>query len=194
MTDLPWTPLIGVTPANYIADRHADRDAAGGRRVQRAALRARAVGGAARRRQGVRPTAPGYHQRYSASRSARPSGCRTAGWRGSGSRPTTGANTSTIRRRRSSIRRGRRRRQPPRPFAGPQVDGGSVVRSSTRQRQERHLHGRAGVSVRRQRHRTRRSGASTSAPTSWRARATPSRSSRATCRPAIRSAARPCCW
>ena len=102
------------------------------------ALRAAAVPPAAAR---PRPTGPATTSATGASSSAPPSGCRTAGWRGSDSRPTTGASTSTIRRCRSSIR----------PTPAPAIacrTGRSPARSSTaawscrkveRQRQEQHL-------------------------------------------------------
>ncbi len=78
------------------ADRHADRQRRADRRFQHAVLRAsirrrcRPAAAAATR------SAQDYTSASWASRSAPSSGCRTAGWRASGSPPTATRNTSTV--------------------------------------------------------------------------------------------------
>ena len=151
MDDLTWKAPTGISARDYIQTGTLDGTLPERRHVQRAALRAQDDGRAAGGPDGE-PTAPATTSATGASSSARPSACRTAGWRASGSRPTTGASTSTIRRCRSSIRRRRRSdRLPNRPFAGPLVDGGLGRQEVGRQRQEQHLPGRPEVSDRRQR-------------------------------------------
>jgi len=79
MQDLPWTPLIGVTQANYsrtsTADRHGTRD----RRVQRAAVCPEPVKPCRQAAAGVLRAPRDTTSAIWGSRPVRPSACR-AGW------------------------------------------------------------------------------------------------------------------
>ncbi len=77
------------------AGGHADRQRPAGRIVQRAVLRVQCGRGAAGRRHAATRSTRAITSATWDSRSARSSGCRTTGWRGSGSRPTITASTSS---------------------------------------------------------------------------------------------------
>ncbi len=114
------------------ADRHPVRHAPGNRLVQRAALRAQRVGGAARRRPDgdqsprLSPALPGFRDQRG------PSACRTGGWpRFAFIHQRVGASTSTnpsqsIPRSDALRRRPRRAGRSP----APQINGGVVLQAS----------------------------------------------------------------
>ena len=193
MQDLPWTPLTGVTSANYSQTSTLTGTAPDHRRLQRSAVRPERVGRTSRRRQDVRRSrrvSPALHGRRS-QRDQAPL------------QPLDGA-VRILHQRLARILR-RPVESDPRSDARARSVAGMAVRGSAggwrngrarvhRQRQERHLHGGAVVSVRRQRplrgdlghQRQRESRRETGVRRTV--------LSRATSRPAIRWATRRSCW
>ena len=131
MLDLPWTPLIGVTQANYTRTGDADRH--GRRRSARSACRSTRLSPSAVPPGGGKVFAvrEGYHQRYLglelsatkrlANRWMARFGFSTNDWREYFDDPSKAILDPTRAPAPSAAW----------PFAGAQVDGGTVVRSST---------------------------------------------------------------
>ena len=192
MQDLPWTPLTGVTSANYsqTATLTGTAPIIGSYSVPLYALSASAVPPGGGKTFAVRD---GYHQRYmglEVSATKRLSnhwmarfGFSTNDWREYFDDPSKAILDPT----RAPVP------SPAWPFAGRRwmADGRAAVH---RQRQERHLHGGAVVSVRRQRPLRGDLGHQRQRESRRETGLRRSRISRATSRPAIRLVTRRYCW
>ena len=193
MQDLPWTPLTGVTSANYSQTATLTGTAPIIGSLQRAAVRPERVGRPSRRRQDVRRSrrvSPALHGPRS-QRDQAPL------------QPLDGAGRVLHQRLARILRRPVE--VDPRSDARARSVAGVALRGTAggwrngdarlhRQRQERHLHGGAVVSVRRQRPVRGDLGHQRERESRRRDRDTPSRISRATSRRAIRSGTRRSCW
>ena len=133
MVDLIWDPLTGVKSSDYTQTGTLTGNAPGARRMQRAALRA-AVGGGAGRRRRDRDQPPGLSPALSrlssSARTKRMSNHWMARLRLLDQRLARILRRSVAVDRRSDARRRRRRSRQARQFAGPQIDGGLVVRKA----------------------------------------------------------------